>query len=114
MRIRWQPLAGFLMLTAMFAGAAATDEGEAGTTAVPQTAPAATSSGGNEPWAIPKPDSCAPAGGLLAGPRGGPEDAPPTLPFSPGDVFALEEFADGYAALINRAARGKVLLRVSE
>jgi NADPH2:quinone reductase len=30
------------------------------------------------------------------------------------DVFALEEFADGYAALINRAARGKVLLRVSE
>jgi NADPH:quinone reductase-like Zn-dependent oxidoreductase len=30
------------------------------------------------------------------------------------DVFALEEFADGYAALIDRAARGKVLLRVSE
>ena len=30
------------------------------------------------------------------------------------DVFALEEFAKGYAALTNRAARGKVLLRVSE
>ncbi len=30
------------------------------------------------------------------------------------DVFALEEFADGYAALTNRSAKGKVLLRVSE
>ncbi|GMQ84551.1 MAG: NADPH:quinone oxidoreductase family protein [Acidimicrobiia bacterium] len=30
------------------------------------------------------------------------------------DVFALEQYADGYAALTSRAAKGKVLLRVAE
>ena len=42
-------------------------------------------------WPLPEADACNPKGGLLAGGAGSAEDAPPSLPFAPGDVFSLEQ-----------------------
>ncbi len=41
-------------------------------------------------WSLPAADACNPTGGLLRGPRATSEDAPPALPFAPGDTFGLE------------------------
>ncbi len=49
---------------------------------------ASVASGGA--WPLPEPDSCNPKGGLRTGLRTHAEDAPPALPFAPGDVFGLE------------------------
>jgi hypothetical protein len=43
-----------------------------------------------DPWALPAPESCSPAGGRLA--PGKPEDATP-LPFQPGDSFGVDRLA---------------------
>ena len=43
-----------------------------------------------DPWALPAPESCSPAGGRVA--PGKPEDATP-LPFHPGESFGVERLA---------------------
>ncbi len=65
-----------LLLAAWPASAALADE------STPSAKPSA--------WALPAPGACQPAGGLVAGPGGSPEDAPAALPFKTGDVFELE------------------------
>ena len=40
------------------------------------------------PWALPRPNSCQPDGGLRGWPPG--QDAPP-IPFQPGDHFAVNQ-----------------------
>ncbi len=42
------------------------------------------------PWALPKPGSCSPQGGLRGWPPG--QDAPP-VPFQPGETFGIDELA---------------------
>lgn len=85
MKTRWHTVAALWVLAVMFAGVAAADEpvGENEEGAAPD-------SSADEAWGVPEPDSCAPKGGLLGGPRTSAEDAPPSLPFSPGDVFEME------------------------
>ncbi len=79
-----RPIVFCLLLAASFAVAALADEaGEPAEPAASAEAPA-------EAWPLPEPGACQPKGGLLAGPRATPEDAPPALPFEPGDVFELE------------------------
>ncbi len=70
-------LAGLLLL--LFSGVLLADE------PIPAEGESTTA------WPLPEAGSCAPKGGLLAGP-GSTEDAAP-LPFQPGDVFGMDRLA---------------------